>query len=160
MKTLFFTLIICAGLLRGVCYADPPVLASEQSHTESSDAAAVKNPDEAKRAVAIEGGKYQMERKPLDREQNGYHASDKKGPSANVTNLHQPAKPAKVASRGLLTTGDSHRQPAKSTALIPLGGPFLNHTRNHDPSLAAIGGVANPIRSTAAINGTGMNHKP
>jgi hypothetical protein len=194
MKTFLFILTAYVALMRGVCDADPSAPASEQSHSGSSDTAAVKNPDDAKHAVSIDGEKHQMEGKPLDGKQDDHRASDKKGPGAqasamqtkaqqasnlqarpdetsayhnlpgntfgNAINFKQPGRPLVVANGGLLKMDANGHLPAKSTALIPLGGPFLSNTRNRDSSLAVISGATNPSRSTAAINGTGMNRKP
>ena len=162
-------MIVCAALMRGVCYADPPASAS------------------------VDNGKHQVEGKPSDGKQDDRRASGEKGPGdqvdatkaniqqpsnqpgrsdetannnlpkgplANATNLHPLVKPANLAGGGLSKMDDKRPLPARSTALVPLGGPSLNNMRNHSSGLAVVGGAANPIRNAAAINGTGMNRKP
>jgi hypothetical protein len=195
MKTprLFFTMIVCAALMRGVCHADPPAPASEQSHSESSNATVGNHPNDAKHAASVDDGKHQKEGKPSNGNQDNRHAAtnhDQSGPTtavkqlppqapgrqerpdetannnlpkvpfANAKNFHQSAGPTQTANGGMLKMNDHSRLPAKSTALVPLGETSFNNVRNRGSSPAVIGGAANPIRSTAAINGAGMNHKP
>jgi hypothetical protein len=139
MKTprLFFTMIVCAALMRGVCYADPLAPASEQSHSESSNATAGNHPNDAKRAASVDDGKYQTEGKPSNGNQ------DNRGQSGPNTATRQfPPQ-------------------ARSTALVPLSGSSFGNTRHHGSVPAIIGGPASAKHGmTATINRTAMLHKP
>ncbi|HUA68444.1 MAG TPA: hypothetical protein VMA13_07845 [Candidatus Saccharimonadales bacterium] len=196
MKTLYLLFImgISAALMRGVCYADSDAPASQQSQSESSDATAGINPNDAKHTASVDDGKHQTKGEPSDGKLDDRRASDKKGPGGqvgtakaeaqqalnrqerleeipanhnlpgntfgNTMNLHQPARSAQTVNGGMLKMDDNSHSPARSTALVPLGGTSFNNVRNRSSVPAVIGGAANSFKSTAAINGTDIYYKP
>jgi hypothetical protein len=175
MKTLYllFMMIACAALMRGACYADPPAPLSEQSHSRNSDATAGNHPDNARQAALVDSDQNSQGTQAGEAKANTQQASHRqerpaetannnlpKGPFANSMNFHQSVRPAGAASGEMLKMEDKSRLPARPTALVPLGGTSFNNVHNQSSAPVVIGGTADSVRSTAAINGTGMNRKP
>jgi hypothetical protein len=153
MKTLYllFMMLIWVALLRGACYADPPAAVSELPHSKNSDATVGNPPDNITQAALVNDGKHQMEAKPLDRKQDDHHASHRQ---------ERPTGTVGAVSGEILKMDDTSRRPARSTALVPLGGTSFNKGHNRSSAPAVIGGPAYSVKSMAAINGIGMNRKP
>jgi hypothetical protein len=190
MKTFLFIMTAYVALMRGVCDADPSASASEPSHSENSNAAASNRPKEAKQTALTDGGKQMkgkpLDEKTDDRlksAKNDVQAQAGKAksntpptsnlqkrleetaanhnPSGNTINPHPPARPASVANIAPSGVSENHRLLARSMGVVSIGGSSFNGSRSHSPGLATVGGPANvKYGTTAAINGTGVYHKP
>jgi len=85
-------------------------------------------------------------------------------PSGATVSDHQPGSSLLVGAAHGESVGNNtvnnHTSPVRPPTAVPLTGPSSGNMRKHGPGPAVIGGLANSTRNTAAINGTGMKHRP
>lgn len=150
----FFPMMIAsAALLRGICHAKP--VSNGGQNTPPSVGHDVRSAGERAQVAPPAQNLYN----PLAPPQN--KGGGVKNPSANVPATGQlfsapPRMPAKPLPGGIhsLTIRPSIIQPA---------GPLLTKAPDHGSTQAVVGGPVTPkIKSTAtaAVTGTGLNHKP
>lgn len=83
--------------------------------------------------------------------------SRERSTSQNVMNVHQPSssKPTPGAAR----IANNRSLPVRSPNVVALNGQQFKNAHNRASSMTTIGGPANPVRNTAAIDGTGINRR-
>lgn len=160
MKTFLFTMIACIVPMCEVCHGDPSALASEQSPSESSKAAAGKNDD--RRLSAGNSGQASAQSASNLQKRPEETAASRNSPGnifGDTMNSHVSARPGSVAVSGLPKVNGNHLVSARPAGVVSPGGPSFNNARNRSPGLATIGGPAEPAKGTAAIAGTTVAHK-
>ncbi len=158
MKTVSFITVFFAAFLCGACYADPPASAGDARNATDS-LAARQNERPAKNGFAGEANSKPVS--PAAESPNKasvvHNASGQILPGG--MNFYQPARLGQVPGQGPAKIGSHPVLPAKLGGCVPLGGTTLTGARKPASGTVIVGGTANPVKSAAAINGTGMNRK-
>jgi hypothetical protein len=181
MKTisLLFLMIICAGLLYGTSYAEPPRPASQQL----SYGKTVSDLQLAKQDAPADDGKHQMRGKAFSEERNDRRVHDKSHSRKRTSTTKATSQTHTTdnrAQQGLDNAGHSNeKQAIRNNAsryttssrapgsdrsgqpdIVPLDGTSFKDVRNLGSNPAIISGTTiSNSRNTAAISGTRMNRK-
>jgi hypothetical protein len=163
MKTFLFQAMVCAALMREVCYADSSSLLPAPASAENSAHIAPNPRDQDEptgtpQTIPQNHQEGQSEAKPVYHPVNNPFANRSPG----KTNPLQPGSTKIIGAAKPIVSANKIIGPnsltVRSSSVIRPIEPTFKDARNRGPVTAVLGG-SSQNKTTAVVNGTTINHK-